>query len=91
MRPSDKISGTNSLKTDVRARRFERLDADGNGVLSEDEIIADGWDRHKFMDINEDGRVTLTEVDARRAEAQQKALRILQTSNGFPKRGQKDK
>jgi hypothetical protein len=76
---------------DVRARRFERLDADGNGVLSEDEIIADGWDRHKFMDINEDGRVTLTEVDARRAEAQQKALRILQTSNGFPKRGQKDK
>ncbi len=75
---------------EVRARRFERLDGDGNGVLSEDEIVADGRDRHQFMDINGDGRVTLTEVDARRAEAQQRALRLLQASNGFPNRGQKE-
>lgn len=68
----------------VRARRFERLDGDGNGVLSEDEIIADGRERHVWMDINRDGRVTLVEVDARRAEAEEKAQRILAEANGFP-------
>ncbi len=87
---SDRDAEERKGLVEVRTRRFERLDGDGNGVLSEDEIIADGRDRHQFMDINRDGRVTLTEVDARRAEARQRALRLLQASNGFPNRGQRD-
>lgn len=70
----------------IRARRFERLDRDGNGVLSEDEILADDRERHVWMDMNEDGRVTLEEVDARRRDTEAKAERLLQESGGFLKR-----
>jgi Ca2+-binding EF-hand superfamily protein len=49
---------------EMHARRFARIDTNGDGALTEGEIAADRWAHLRTADVNGDGRVTQVEIEA---------------------------
>ncbi|MEM8736785.1 MAG: hypothetical protein AAGG44_21325, partial [Planctomycetota bacterium] len=55
---------------------FERLDANGDDALTEDEVSERLWNRIERFDADDDGRVTEAELPNRRQEITDRISRI---------------
>jgi Ca2+-binding EF-hand superfamily protein len=54
------------------AKMFEKQDANGDGVISEDEFLARAREHFATMDANKDGKVTKEESEAAFAKMREK-------------------
>lgn len=56
----------------MREKRFESMDADKDGKVSEAEFLAGAKKRHEWMDTNKDGKISKDEMQARREKMKEK-------------------
>lgn len=56
----------------MREKRFESMDADKNGSVSQDEFLAGAKKRHEMMDTNKDGTISKEEMQARREKMKER-------------------
>ncbi|MCB9978729.1 MAG: EF-hand domain-containing protein [Rhodospirillales bacterium] len=56
----------------MREKRFESMDADKDGKVSQAEFLAGAKKRHEWMDTNKDGTISKEEMQARREKMKEK-------------------
>ena len=83
---TDFDADTEAKLINLRRLRFERLDTDADGSLSEAEFSAEAIQKHVWMDRNGDGLVTSKEIEARRIEAKKRANKLRESLPVIPKK-----
>lgn len=71
-------------RVSMRQHQFERLDTNGDGLLSRGEVFVDAQDRVERLDTNGDGNVTVGEVDAKIEAAKAKGKAALAAMKSQP-------
>lgn len=67
-----------------RKGKFERMDSDGDGVVTKDEFMAHSEKRFSKMDADGDGKITKEESDAARARMKEKFGKMHDMRQEYP-------